>query len=373
MLDWPMIFDSFYEAALEPGLWVGNLTRAAEKLGVAGVSVIGPPNANVPTVNPNLLDEMASDYFSEAWYRQNDRLLNCIRFWGSGQGYGQTRLVSNETLLVDDPWMKRLPIQEEFFRRHKMRWFIGGQIRLSETENVYLSIDRFEHQERFSWDELKLADLLCQHLTRALKIVKALDVASATGALQSFDLIRKPVFLLGPDMKVLALTPVAETYLTTVFWLRGGYLAARDPVANDDLRRQVAGVLYGAHVAAKTLTPSISIRRKGGRPLVATVVPYLSTAPALFRMPRALLLLHDAEEGQRAPSPALISELLGITPGEARLAIALAHGATPRSAAQAFGVSLNTVRSQLASTFLKTGTSRQAELVHLIRKLTPPV
>jgi len=54
-----------------------------------------------------------------------------------------------------------------------------------------------------------------------------------------------------------------------------------------------------------------------------------------------------------------------LTPAEARLAAALATGATLEQIAAAHRVTEATLRSQLRSIFSKTGTSRQAELVRL--------
>lgn len=54
----------------------------------------------------------------------------------------------------------------------------------------------------------------------------------------------------------------------------------------------------------------------------------------------------------------------------ARLAVVLARGATVTEAAAAHKVSVATVRTQLAAIFSKTQTSRQAELVMLVLRLS---
>ena len=61
-----------------------------------------------------------------------------------------------------------------------------------------------------------------------------------------------------------------------------------------------------------------------------------------------------------------IAERHRLTAAETRLAHRLAAGATLADAADALGVSVNTVRSQLRQIFQKTGVSRQAELVRLV-------
>ena len=71
-------------------------------------------------------------------------------------------------------------------------------------------------------------------------------------------------------------------------------------------------------------------------------------------------------------STATLRALHGFTATEARLAQAIAQGQTTEEYANARGVSLATVRTQLASLRAKTGTRRQVELVALLHK-TPAV
>ena len=61
-----------------------------------------------------------------------------------------------------------------------------------------------------------------------------------------------------------------------------------------------------------------------------------------------------------------LAEFFALTPAEIRVALALLNGATPRAAARDLDVSINTVRSQMASAFSKTGTSGQVELSKLM-------
>ena len=63
--------------------------------------------------------------------------------------------------------------------------------------------------------------------------------------------------------------------------------------------------------------------------------------------------------------------LFGLTRREARVASALATGLQLQEIAALHGVGMGTVRSQLKSIFVKTGTNRQPELVALLARLLP--
>lgn len=79
------------------------------------------------------------------------------------------------------------------------------------------------------------------------------------------------------------------------------------------------------------------------------------------------VLLHIL--GAQRVDPAILRALFQLSPEEARLVVALTAGQTPKDIAQRRGVSIATVRTQLRSVFVKTGTERQAELVALASRV----
>lgn len=84
-------------------------------------------------------------------------------------------------------------------------------------------------------------------------------------------------------------------------------------------------------------------------------------------MPAAFTALYLSERETRFDLPALdIASLFGLTPAEARLAIALSEGASINDYAASQGIAAGTARIQLKSIFSKLGINRQPELVRLI-------
>ena len=63
--------------------------------------------------------------------------------------------------------------------------------------------------------------------------------------------------------------------------------------------------------------------------------------------------------------PTLLSAQLPLTAAEARVVCALAEGETPAEHARRQGLSIHTVRKQIANALAKTGCKRQVELVRL--------
>jgi DNA-binding CsgD family transcriptional regulator len=70
------------------------------------------------------------------------------------------------------------------------------------------------------------------------------------------------------------------------------------------------------------------------------------------------------------PNPAVLQMIFDLTQAEASLALNISRGETPAAIARSNGVTIATVRSQLASVFAKTNTQRQAELVALLARVS---
>jgi DNA-binding CsgD family transcriptional regulator len=73
---------------------------------------------------------------------------------------------------------------------------------------------------------------------------------------------------------------------------------------------------------------------------------------------------YDFRKGQT------VSAIFGLTPSEARLLLGLSNGQTLKQYADDSHVTQNTVRTHLKSLFAKTKTSKQSDLIRLMRGMT---
>src|SRR3712207_4045083 len=111
------------------------------------------------------------------------------------------------------------------------------------------------------------------------------------------------------------------------------------------------------------------VRRREGRPIVVQALPASGLTGALGEGARAILLLTCLDARPELPESRLML-LFRLTPAEARLAARLGAGETLEEASDALEVSLGTARNQLKAIFSKTQTSRQAELVALLCRVS---
>ncbi|MEP0521462.1 MAG: helix-turn-helix transcriptional regulator [Hyphomicrobiales bacterium] len=88
-----------------------------------------------------------------------------------------------------------------------------------------------------------------------------------------------------------------------------------------------------------------------------------------FKESTVSVLLFDPSV-KRTTAIKLFATSYGLTKAEALLALEIAQGFSPEEFAAERNISINTVRTQLRSLFTKTETSRQAELVSLLLRVT---
>lgn len=87
----------------------------------------------------------------------------------------------------------------------------------------------------------------------------------------------------------------------------------------------------------------------------------LATVHARLRQIGRIRAAHTADA-------AALPTAFGLTPAEARIAVALTEGRPPAQIAADFGIARTTVAFHMRNIFQKTGTSRQAELVAVLLK-----
>lgn len=234
-----------------------------------------------------------------------------------------------------------------------------------------LNIGRAPSRGRFQADDIREASRFLPHLVRAHRLGRTFAGAGADLAalVHASD---GPMFVIDETGKVQLANAAAESLLRADRGLsvQGGRLCARAGEAGTNLQRLIFAATRSD--AARTAGTMSAPDADGARPLAVKVQPLgLGAFPALGRPGLAAVSISDPEAQFDAPEDQLRA-VFGLTPAEARLAAAVFEGLTLPEAAERFGVSINTVRFQLARTFEKTGVARQAELVKMMMRLAGP-
>jgi DNA-binding CsgD family transcriptional regulator len=221
----------------------------------------------------------------------------------------------------------------------------------------------------FEMDALRL---LAPHFARAFEITNLVDMTKAHSAAfwEALKVIASGVVLVDAEAKVVRANTAAEKMI-----------AAGDPLFERSGRLQLRGDELQSGAFDDLLSDAVNreVRNTGivgvpgqwldGRRCVAHVMP-LPPDAALNAAAAAVFV--SASDQARPPRESL-ALLFDLTPAELRIMELIGEGRTRGAVASELSIAPATVKVHLRSIFRKTSTTRQPELVRLVRGLAPPV
>jgi DNA-binding CsgD family transcriptional regulator len=360
-----------YDAALDPGRWPEALEQACAFLdcryGAFGVADI---------LRSELSMLVKWGYEEADW---QDYVTNYFDKNPFNPGAFRTRP-------GDVFWASGDPNYESYFDSEFHREWAGplgmidsvqGTLDKTATGISLLTCVRHRDTGRTTEREIRRMRLIIPHFRRALLIGRTIDLhklkAAAFG--DAIDRLSAGVFLVTSSAGLVHANESGEAMLAAGEPVRSarGALAAVSDRAHRALVEALAAT-EGGDVGIGGSGIAVPVEGTSGRRYIAHVLPLRSgerrkasnghsASAALFVREAAIDL--DAAIGAA-------TQLYGLTPAEVRVLRAVIEvGGLPAIAAL-LGTSRSTVKSQLEAIFKKTGTRRQAELVHLISGFESP-
>lgn len=143
------------------------------------------------------------------------------------------------------------------------------------------------------------------------------------------------------------------------------FLRAALPADDARLQRVLASALPAAGSPAVGGATSMA-RPSQGPPLVVSVTPVAARDDGWLGCAAALVLVETAERHPPRIAPRRLGAALGLSPEQARLAVAVAQGRSVRDIAEAAGSTENAVRMRLKRIYRRAGVPGQPALVRLV-------
>lgn len=344
--------DGLEETVLDPSCWPGFLEAVSRASGSEGASLMRVERFASAAIWSPSVDTLMRRYFDEGWNETDHRL--------KGLPVLRERGVTVDQDFTSPDEFETLPFYRDLLATEDFRWFAGIGFQ-GETRLWCLALQRKRRQGPFEPDEQQALAALAPALRRAALLASTVEAARMSGLTDAFDLIDRAVLVLGPDRLALRWNAAFERLLGPDLRVVDGRLIVSDPAVNDRLD----------HLAAAPRRPAVSAvvaPRREGPALLLYVLPLTGATRSIFSGGNALLLAcpPDIPPG---PAASILQAAFSLTPAEARLAAALAGGASVAEAAGRFAVSPATTRAQLKAIFAKTGVSRQVDLVRLASAL----
>jgi DNA-binding CsgD family transcriptional regulator/PAS domain-containing protein len=257
---------------------------------------------------------------------------------------------------------------------------LGVDVRDGDRLYARLRLTRGRQAGNFTASEKRFVEHLVPHFDVAMRTHAALDVTKMERAIyaDAMDHLTLATVILDASGHVIHMNTLARDILHRQdgILLANDTLALTHPADAQRLRDAIGRAIAVGRAAKPGIVEVLRARRPSGaghygmmiRPAAGSVEadePSVSPAVAVFI---------SVEEGVQTPAPVeTIRKLFELTHKEAQLALCLANGRSLQEAAVDLGITLNTARAHLRSTFSKTGIDRQARLVRAILRSVAPL
>lgn len=359
---------SIYDAALDSQQWPSVLEALAYALGghSALLRLVDYGHRQV-----GLFVTSGSDERYQLAYREHFIQLDPYRDILESLPLGAVRSASQVASL---PQRRKTEYFNDYELPQDKVYALGSTLHKGKDFHLQLGIHRGERAGDFGRHELDLLDLVLPHIARSVQIGLLLGEAAFRQELAeaALDDLRIGVILADAAAKPLYLNREAESLAAA-----GGRLK----IGADGLRLHHPMDTVQLHklITAATLTTAGKGTAPGGvihcacadckETLQIWVTPVSRrNLPSDFFAPAACAAVFLALQGALNLPWRMAAAHFGLTPAEARLAVALADGLSVEEAAAQLTVAVHTARSQLKAIFAKTGVHRQSELVALLLK-----
>lgn len=247
-----------------------------------------------------------------------------------------------------------------------------GVLENSESRIINVGLYR-ELRRPFGRKDLELLRFLSPHIIRAFRLhlhVSELK-ARADNLQHAIDNVATGIILLGNKGGIIHSNRKAAKVLAENDGLKvvDGYLQAERSSEANELQYLVAQAQATSMGTGLGPGGAIKISRRKGRPLHLLITPVRNISLDSATPVYAIAFITGPSQRVR-PAADILQALFGLTPAESRVALLLCDGLAPPNIADLIGISTNTLKTQLASIYRKTGTSRQSQLVLLLANLT---
>jgi DNA-binding CsgD family transcriptional regulator/PAS domain-containing protein len=361
--------EAIYDAAPDPTHWPQTLQAIADVFDDIGANLLWRRDdgsfGNI--VSPNLRGALDA-YEREEWWRHDIRASRGHEYaYRTNQGAITDRHVANPAEIETHP------IYANFLARHGLRWTAGTEISPEPSVMVTINLQRSNAKPPYDDNELDLLSRLGRYAEKSLRLSMRLFDAelSKQGLGEALSRIGIGVFVLDSLGRVVFSNPAAGALLCDGFALVNQRLLVAQSSQRLALETAIAQAVRGESADLLADPKPILVQRQHvDRRLVLYVLPIAGASSPVARFLThacAIVLAIDPQVG-RAPDPAIVRDVLGLTLGEARVAALVGAGLSPRESAKKLNITEETARTVLKRVFSKVGVSRQSELVALLAK-----
>jgi DNA-binding CsgD family transcriptional regulator len=346
------LLDKIYEAASIPQLWENVLEQISSMAGGHAGALIAIRNGDMPkyVVTKSYGGEAFHQVFKTGISQGNVRPGRALVKYPMGFST-DLELCSLQELAED-------PIYQIGLKPNGFEWTAGTAIPVPSGDIMMFDIARRTGTGPFERAEMEVLDRYRPHLARAALMSARLELAEANAATAALQRVGLPAASVSASGKIVVANSLFESLAPRIRTGAFNKLEVSDHSLHARLMRSLesnSAVIRSIPIAATADYPA----------LVVHMLPVRRAANDIFAQSSAVMIVTPVE-APAAPLTALLTGLFDLTPAEARIAASVASGQTVQEMAVDYGVSPETVRTQLKTVFNKTGTTRQTTLALLL-------
>ncbi len=362
---------AIYDCALEPDHWHDTLAEIAQELGFCNAVMDlvslpeGKPMLNIAyNMSPENLERIAA-YAGDI-----------IKVWG-GLGYlmsfdmREPQVISH--LQTPEKIQSSAYAQEWAWPQGVFDCMMIGLVR-DNSMIATVGFGRHEDQGEIQPTEIDAARLLIPHLQRSIATNRLFDVKSAVAASfeATLNALTSAVILVDEHLRVVYANRVAEELVGggSALRLANGCVQATSPTLMHSLQKATAmAARNDLEIGRRSFGIHLGLHNEN--PAILHVLPlrFGKLRSGLIPDAVAALFIATAVAPPRQQHEAMAS-LFDLTPAETKVLSVVGSGKSQSQAAASLSLGNETVKYHLRHIFSKTGTRRQAELVHLLSSLT---
>ncbi|TFF27178.1 LuxR family transcriptional regulator [Jiella endophytica] len=354
------IVECIYEAALVPSKWHSVLGQIADLATCRSGAMLIIDRRLPPmfAATDNITETLGRFAETPQWY-ENTRLNRMMR--RNHAGFLEVSDFTTDEDRALEPEFEAIRRQADF------RQQIGSGIVMPSGETVLFTFERGDAGHDFSRLDIAWFDALRPHLARAglLAIHAQMDRARAT--VEAFQTLGIPTAIVGGSGTALSCNAAFEALAPALQMGAMGRVRLAAP-GSDALLRNALERAADGHRAVQ----SIALPGEEQTGLVLHVLPLARDARDLHAHGLAMLVVSGFSADANIAGEAVLRGLFDLSAAEAAVATDIARGKSLGRIAAERGVAVTTVRTHLSHIMSKTGTTRQAELVALLKGTTIP-
>lgn len=356
------LVDDLYEAAANPEKWINALDLCDQLFGANSAHVFYWDNSVGTRIAGYRSRSFADDHPEWDYYHRLNPRREIL-----------SRLRAGTPLNCADYIDDRAVQKSEFFNDYSLpagrRFLLGVYPFNNKHTTTAFAVMRGPNDSAFSSSDARLMERLAPHLRRVARIEQRLRAALTDSqySVAALNKLADAIIVVDEKGCIVRSNEVAESMFFAGQPLRSvsGRLYATDEFETDKLRELISQVSRMRRDEAEECGGAFVIDSPSGDRCGVTVVPMRPSA-SLFDLADKSFALVVASKVNRPDSLTnRIRQAFCLTPAEARLADQVMQGKRLEDIASENQVRTTTLRTQLKSIFLKTGTSRQSDLVGL--------